>query len=244
MERKKTLIRLLNYSRACLQEFADSIPETEHNLVGEPDRWTAKDQLAHIAHWQADFNHRLAQREKQPPQATDVDKENLKVFHQYRDKSWLEIRKLLDDTFQEFSRDLRLLSEEELLSSTIMPTISNRALWRSIVGSGIIHCLSHLGIVYSERGDKNKTIEIEETILEDMQSLDEDPKWQGTNIYNLACAYALAGFSDKAVEKLKIALEMNPDLTEWSSHDTDLDSIRNMPEYISLYPETKTISNA
>lgn len=237
MVRKKTLVRLLNYSRACLQEFADSIPESEHHLVGEPDHWTAKDHLAHIAHWQADCNHRLAKREKQPPQATDVDKENLKVFLQYRDKSWLEIRKMLDDTFQEFSRDLRLLSEEELLSNTIMPTISNRALWQTIVGNGIIHCLSHLGMVYSERGDKHKTIEIEETILEDMQSLDETPKWRGTNIYNLACAYSLAGFSDKAIEHLRQSLEMNPELTEWSSHDPDLASIRDLPEYKILYPE-------
>ncbi len=235
MDRKKTLIRLLNYSRACLQEFADSIPENEHNIPGDPDHWTAKDHLAHIAHWQANFNHRLANRENQPPQATDVDKENLKVFHLYKDKSWLEIRKLLDETFQEFSRDLRLLSEEDLQSSTLLPSISNRALWQSIIGLGIVHALSHLGMVYSERGDCKKTVEIEETILEDLQSLDESQKWRGTNIYNMACAYSLAGFYDKAIEGLKESLHLNPELTEWSTHDPDLAAIRGLPGFKNVY---------
>lgn len=239
MDRKKTLIRLLNYSRACLQEFADSIPENEHNVPGEPEHWTAKDHLAHIAHWQANFNHRLAKREKQPPQVTDVDKENLKVFHQYKDKSWLEVRKFLDETFQDFSRDLRLLSEEDLQSSTLLPSISNRALWQSIIGLGIVHALSHLGMVYSERGDCKKTVEIEETILEDLQSLDESQKWRGTNIYNLACAYSLAGFYDKAIEGLKESLQLNPELTEWSTHDPDLASIRGLPEFKSVYSITE-----
>ncbi len=241
MERKKTLIRLLNYSRACLQEFADSIPENEHNIAGDPDNWTAKDHLAHIAHWQANFNHRLATREKQPPMATDVDKENLKIFHQYKDKSWLEVRKLLDDTFQEFSRDLRLLSEEDLQSPTLLPSISNRALWQSVIGSGIIHALSHLGMVYSQRGDCLKTVEIEETILEDLQSLDESQKWRGTNIYNLACAYSLAGNHDKAIDGLKESLRLNPELTEWSTHDPDLAAIRGLPEYTNLYQSSENL---
>ena len=235
MDRKKTLIRLLNYARACLQEFSDSIPESEHTLIGEPDHWTAKDHLAHIAYWQADFNHRLARRDKQTPQATDVDKENLKVFHLYRDKTWLEVRQLLDETFQGFSRDLRLLSEEDLQSMTLLPSISNRALWQSIIGNGIVHPLSHLGMVYSERGDRHKTIDIEETILEDLQSLDESSKWRSMNIYNLACAYSLAGYPDKAIEQLKEALQLNPELTDWSTHDPDLNPLHELVEYKKLY---------
>jgi tetratricopeptide (TPR) repeat protein len=141
----------------------------------------------------------------------------------------------LDDTFQDFSRDLRLLSEEDLQSTTLLPSISNRALWQAIIGNGIVHPLSHLGMVYSERGDRHKTVEIEETILEDLQSLDESSRWRSTNIYNLACAYSLAGFHEKAIEQLKEALQLNPELTEWSTHDPDLAPLRELADYKKLY---------
>ena len=49
------------------------------------------------------------------------------------------------------------------------------------------------------------------------------PAWRGTIRYNLACHYALRGESAKAIATLAQALHSNPDLTEWSQQDSDLD---------------------
>ena len=53
--------------------------------------------------------------------------------------------------------------------------------------------------------------------------------------YNLACCYALAGQAEKAMDALREALRLAPDLTEWSKQDTDLVSLRERPDYQSLY---------
>jgi tetratricopeptide (TPR) repeat protein len=50
--------------------------------------------------------------------------------------------------------------------------------------------------------------------------------------YNLACHYALAGETETAIKKLREALELNPELAEWSKEDSDLASIREEPGYI------------
>jgi len=53
-------------------------------------------------------------------------------------------------------------------------------------------------------------------------------------LYNLACHYALAGEKDKAITTLGQAFHLNPGLIEWSTHDSDLDSVRNEPAFQSL----------
>jgi hypothetical protein len=43
------------------------------------------------------------------------------------------------------------------------------------------------------------------------------------------------GEKEKAIERLKQALDLNPELTEWSKEDPDLASIREEPECLALY---------
>ena len=54
--------------------------------------------------------------------------------------------------------------------------------------------------------------------------------------YNLACYYALAGETARAIETLRDALHLHPDLLGWSKEDTDLASLRDDPNYKALYP--------
>jgi tetratricopeptide (TPR) repeat protein len=86
-----------------------------------------------------------------------------------------------------------------------------------------------------ERGDKEYATELQEKTAKLLSELDESQSWQGTVRYNLACHYALAGETETAIEKLREALELNPELTEWSKEDADLASIREEPGYIALY---------
>ena len=50
-------------------------------------------------------------------------------------------------------------------------------------------------------------------------------------LYNLACAEALLGKSDEAVEHLRRAVELYPGFAEYARKDTDFDSIRDQPGF-------------
>ena len=68
-----------------------------------------------------------------------------------------------------------------------------------------------------------------------LSELDESQSWQGVVRYNLACHYALAEETATAIEQLREALRLNPELTEWSKEDSDLASLREEPGYKALY---------
>jgi tetratricopeptide (TPR) repeat protein len=235
MERKKHILRLISYTQACLLEFGNQVPDDQKTAVGLVDHWTARDHLAHIAHWKCVFNHRLQLREKAEKPATDIDKENAKVFERYKLKSWAEVIHLMEMADQDFLHQVRLISEEDLNSTTILPSLRERPLWQLLLSDGCTHPLSHIAQVYIEYGHPDKAVDIQNKIMEDLQSLDDSSKWHGTNIYNLACIHALAGKHDEAIRLLKESLSHYPDLAEWSRHDPDFNGIRDLEEYKALY---------
>jgi tetratricopeptide (TPR) repeat protein len=53
----------------------------------------------------------------------------------------------------------------------------------------------------------------------------------GTTFYNLACAEALAGRSDAAIEHLRRAIELRPDVADLARGDEDFASLRERPDW-------------
>jgi len=66
-------------------------------------------------------------------------------------------------------------------------------------------------------------------------ALAEMPTLYGAARYNLACFYALSGQNEKAMNELREALQLRPDLLEWSKQDADLATLRHLPAYQALY---------
>jgi TolB-like protein len=57
--------------------------------------------------------------------------------------------------------------------------------------------------------------------------------------YNAACAFALAGQPDRAMDQLKAAVERVPNyLTDWVRKDPDLASLRGRPDFVRLFGES------
>lgn len=52
--------------------------------------------------------------------------------------------------------------------------------------------------------------------------------------YGLACVDALHGRREEALRRLRTAIDARPDLREWARQDSDLDSLRDDPEFRSL----------
>jgi tetratricopeptide (TPR) repeat protein len=52
-------------------------------------------------------------------------------------------------------------------------------------------------------------------------------------LYNVACAEAILGERDAALEHLRRAAELEPKCREWAAGDSDLDAIRDDPAFPS-----------
>jgi tetratricopeptide (TPR) repeat protein len=141
----------------------------------------------------------------------------------------------LERAHSELVEQTQAMLDSDLVDAERFPWQEGRPLWRSIVGSGYSHPVQHLAQLYIERGKRDVATQIQETAAELLASLDNSPNWRGVTIYNLACHYALSGQREKAITKLGEALQLNPDLTEWSKQDPDFASIREEPTYRSLY---------
>ena len=238
MELKSRLIQLIEHTSQEEQALFARLSEDERAVRGEPDRWSPKDTIAHLAAWKTRLAEDLAAAARGETPARDEDFEvvNAKVFELNRDRSWSEILEEAAKARRQLVEQVEKTSEAELGGTETLPWQGDRPLWRLIVGTGTIHPLAmHLGPLLVERGEKEYATELQEEAARLLSELDENQSWQGTARYNLACHYALAGETETAIEKLREALELNPELTEWSKEDADLAAIREEPGYKALY---------
>jgi tetratricopeptide (TPR) repeat protein len=82
----------------------------------------------------------------------------------------------------------------------------------------------YAAIPAAESGDYRRAIEIASAGLVDSPD-------HGTLHYVLACLDALAGEREEAFSHLRVAFENDPRTREWAASDSDLDSLRDDPEY-------------
>ncbi len=94
--------------------------------------------------------------------------------------------------------------------------------------------MHHIADIYLERGDFQSAQAVQERVAEGLAALDDSDAWQGRTQYNLACFYALHDKPQQALALLKIAFKRAPNLVEWSKQDSDLASLRELPEFQAL----------
>jgi tetratricopeptide (TPR) repeat protein len=238
MELKSKLIELIEHTSQEEQALFARLSEDERAVRGEPDRWSPKDTIAHLAAWKTRLAEDLAAaaRGETPVRDEDFEVVNARVFELNRDRSWSEILEEAAKASQQLVEHVERTSEAELRGTETLPWQGDRPLWRVMVGTGTIHPLAmHLGPLLIERGEKEYATQLQEEAAKLLSELDESQSWQGTVQYNLTCHYALAGETETAIGKLREALELNPELTEWSKEDADLASLREEPGYKALY---------
>ena len=62
------------------------------------------------------------------------------------------------------------------------------------------------------------------------ESLERHPG-DGASLYELACVTTRAGRPDEAIEHLRAALAARPEVREWAADDSDLDPLRERPDF-------------
>ncbi len=234
MERKKQLIRLTNYTLDMIHELLTQYSDDELEKSGNDDNWSVKDHMGHLAYWQEDFNKKLMKPDKTQKEIAVIDKENARIRHLFEQKPWKGIHAKLESAYSEIGQYLRLVSEDDLNSTEILHSRQHRALWNEILAATCVHPITHISQLYNEKGDRQRSVDLLEKIMDDLQSLDSAPIWQGTNIYNLACMYALVGNQDEALNLIAEAFDLNPELKEWSKKDTDLVSLHHQESFLKL----------
>ena len=233
---KERLTRLISAAREEERAWRDTLPLEKRNEHGAADAWAPKDILAHLTAWKAHTLQRIqcALDGSDSPPIEDTDAANADIHALYTERFWEDIESEADALESEILRRLQLLDEAALIDKERFAWTRGRPLWQLISGD-FSHALLHLSEQYHKIGDRKSGSRLVLRMSKDVADLSDEPVWQGTVNYNLACYYALDGQPEKAVQTLKKALELNPGLLDWSQQDTDLDSLRARADYQAVY---------
>jgi hypothetical protein len=236
METKGKLLRLLERTYEEEQTLVAKLSKEQRLASGTLEQWSTKDLIAHLAYWK--------QRRAQSITAASADETSLseaqeneinaQVFEENRNLAW---EKVLANAKQAYDLLVRAVKSvpNEALGNTHLACQEGRPLWRIMAVYGCTHPISHLAEHYHERGDSQSAMRIWEDFEGWLVQLDDSSSWRGIVQYNLACRYALSGQPAVAICRLREALQLNPDLTEWSRQDPDFTSLRDHPRYRALY---------
>ena len=166
------------------------------------------------------------------PDFSETEKINRSIYNTNHDRTLAEIVAEADRAYADFVALIQSLSEEDLAQPARFSDQEPRSLAAQIMGNGYEHPIFHYAERYRRRGDLAKALQLHE---QSVAAVADWPEWYGTARYNLACFYALNGQKEKALHELREALQLRPDLSEWSKQDTDLASLHDDPAFSALY---------
>jgi len=218
--------------------FADSLSDEQRAASGQPDAWSAKDIIAHLAAWRTRLLDTLQaglRGERRPEDGdADMDHTNLGIFEEHRGKTWEEVTAMLDEAHYRALDFVRLTPEADLLDPEKAPNANRRPPWQALLAENVSHATAHLWQFQLEHGEPDQAIALQESIAQSLQGF-ADPTVASYGVYNLACVYARTGRHENAIRTLGESLRLNPSLTEWSKQDPDLNALRDEPAYLALY---------
>lgn len=231
---KTRLIQLLDLSRSFQQQSIADLDPAERTATGTWENWSVKDELAHVIAWQFNSLARIAAHihAETMPDFSDYESINRAVYNTNHDRTLADIAADGDRVHAEFMQSIESLSEDDLIQPARSSAQEQRSLAEQIMGNGFEHPVVHYADHYRRRGDLAKATQLYEASV---AAVADVPEWYGTARYNLACFYALSEQTDQAVIALREALQLRPDLLEWSKQDADLASLRHLPAYQALH---------
>lgn len=229
--------RLLEKAHQDASALWPSLPAEERDRMGQPDRWAAKDLLAHLVGWNARMNRRLAglPASDSPDSSEELDQINAALFEANRARTWEDLLDADQRAFAEMIGHLEALSEEDLAQPGRLAWAGTRPAWVALLGNAHWHPYHHVCMYLVQRGDLARATQMQEALTQDLIAMQGGDHHRGISLYNLACFYAQTARPQNALENLKQALSLAPDLIEWSKEDSDLDSLRELEGYKALY---------
>lgn len=211
------------------------LSESERAASGTVEEMSAKDLLAHVTAAKQRQTHRLAAINRGETPASD-DHDEAAIFAHYQHSSWQEIEKEAEHSFVLFAAQVDTITEADLIDPQRYSWMKGRPLSAQILVYGVWHPVGHLVEFYRRRGEEDRARGIYSSLLEILGQDRMLPAMSGDglNLYNLACAYAVTGQGDKALNLLPQALRLDTELVEAARQDHDLDTLRADPAFQAL----------
>jgi len=237
MSKNAKLIELRKMIYAQMLSFIDDLDESARSEESEPDAWSIKDNLVHVALWDERRGKNLVALSKgeSPQEYPEYEELNAQEYEIHKNDSWEQVHVLISRSHEEIMTGLHGLGEDQLSQTGLLTGAEDRQLWGSIAGTNVLHPLIHMAEYLSKNDQAERALEMVQQFSGSLSDLDDDPEWQGLIVYNQACYYALVGEKGKAIDLLEKSLDLRPDLNEWSQQDSDLDSLRDEDGYKFLF---------
>ena len=231
---KDELFHAIELMRQELDAFYNGLTAEEKERRGSLQKWAARDVLTHLAFWEGHLNQvfeKGIKGEKIPAAGDYLDRVNDGVLFAHIDQPIEEALVEEKTSYREFMKFLEGISAEDVVDTKKYVFLDGRTVMDRALGTFVYHIGFHISDYFIKNGRREKALELQEKLTE---LLIPFPRWKANSIYNLACFYALNGMKAEAIEQLKLAFKEKEDLIEWSRQDSDLDALRDMPEYQAL----------
>jgi hypothetical protein len=229
---KATILDLLQQGHRASVAFVQALDESERAAIGTPQRWSAKDHLAHIAYC-LDQNliqkvTAILQQQEASPREASVDQMNDRVFAEQQFRPWSEIHAAFAQVHADLIQLAERLSEADLMDARRFSVIAeDRPLYVVFFGNGYEHLQEHLIQYYLDRHDLPQATQVREQCTHSVVQA-AAPAWvKGWFLYKLAGFYAQQQ-REKAAAPLQEALTLAPDLIQaWLKNDPELVAVRD-----------------
>jgi tetratricopeptide (TPR) repeat protein len=236
---KPALIDLIGRTQAEQWALLAEISDDERIQISAPDRWSVKDMLVHISFWKRRQSERLsaAARGAVPVETEHFEQANARVFEEWRERPWPAVIEESERAYDELLKRVQAADYDHLVDPNRFEWQSGRSLVASIMGNGVWHPHAHIAQFYVDRGDLPRATRLQEDLTQLVGQFGDELTSRGEALYNLACFYSTSGQLEKALALLPAALQLRPDLLEWSKEDTDLAPLHGLPAYQALYED-------
>jgi len=203
------------------------------SLPADPNEWSAKDHVAHLAHWRRYAAQVLTavRTGDTPPEAADIDTLNAAVHSANRGRPADDVKEDALASYAELAKAIDDCSDDDLLKARAG---RETLVWEVVPPNAHIHLGEHLGFWYLAHGDEPAAEQAQKWMLQVHEAAFTDPRSRAFGEYNLACYYARQGRPSDAIPHLQRSFELHPPLKEWARQDTDLDRIRQEPQLLAI----------
>jgi Protein of unknown function (DUF1706) len=241
-----TLIALIQIVQSMNDDAFAGLSDAAKAHSESPDKWSAKDTVAHLTTWQRrwlDWLQPVAQGrlpdDKGPGHTeADWDRINAESFAANRARPWDQVWAESQKAYAQVTAWAPLVPQDYLNAKRRLGMKEERPAWTWLAGPFLWHVEVHVAEFYSKHGEPDKAIQATRKFTDQVAAI-APTGVQGEAFYNYACILVLNGRADDAVVALGDAFTLNATMLETSKQDTDLDSLRARSDFQTLCAEAE-----
>ncbi|MBN2258615.1 MAG: DinB family protein [Anaerolineaceae bacterium] len=235
---KPQLFSTINTTLQEFRELGSLLPAEALNTKGSLTHWAVRDDVIHCAYYIQQFADRMTwPRDHARMDDNDYLKVNDEVWTAHQTENWMASLDMLEKACGDMITRLQPLSEAELNDVKAFTWMGGQSVADYVTGLVYVHGMMHIQYAFIREGMVDAAIASADKVYQMVEALVSSEAGRGRNLYNKACSYALAGRKADAIKMVMNAVKIAPNLLEWSRKDSDLDCLRDDPEFQAIYQQ-------